>query len=89
MLEKEYNFECKYSGCHDGKDNKKKQYYVCLTCLQRKPWKEQGCCFEHYEGYQNEIAISRNEPVPYPDYIEQMIMDGVITDDMLDDILVD
>lgn len=88
-MEQKPNFTCKYSGCHDGKNGNPKEYDVCPICLVRKPWKEQGCCFEHYEGYQNEIAISRNSPVPYPDYIDQMIKDGVITEDMLDDILVD
>ena len=72
---------CKYSGCHDGKDGKPKGYNVYSSDIRKKPWMEMGCCYEHYKGFQNEIAISRNESLPYPDYVAQMIKDGVIADD--------
>lgn len=80
---------CKYSGCHDGKDNNPKEYDVCPICLERKPWKALSDDFIHAACYQNEVAIARGQILPYPDYIDQMIKDGVITEDMLDDILVD
>lgn len=80
---------CKYSGCHDGKDGNAKKYDVCPICLERKPWKATGCCFEHFAMYNNEVHIARHEPILYPDYIEQMIKDGVITEDQAEEIEVD
>lgn len=88
-MEQKPNFTCKYSGCHDGKNGEPKQYYACGVCIERKPWKALSDDFSHAAMYQNEVAIARGQCVPYPDYIDQMIKDGVITEDMLDDILVD
>lgn len=88
-MEQKPNLICKYSGCHDGENGEPKRYYACATCIERKPWKAYSCCAEHGFMYENEVAIARQEVVPYPEYIDQMITDGVITDDMLDDIIVD
>jgi hypothetical protein len=72
---------CKYTGCHNGIDGKSKTYETCPACIERKPWKAYGCCFEHGCMYQNEVAIARGERIPYPDFIERMLQDGVITED--------
>jgi hypothetical protein len=82
----EPNLVCKYSGCHDGENGEAKKYYACGVCIERKPWKETGCCFEHFAMFDNEIRISRKEPILYPDYIEQMIDDGVITEEQAEEI---
>lgn len=71
-------FQCKYSGCTYGEDGKRKEYEACLQCFKVKWWKEMACCFEHYCMYQNEVAISRNQVIPFPEYVDKMIMDNVI-----------
>lgn len=80
-MEFEPNHICKYSGCKLGKDGNRKEYFACEPCTKIKWWLELACCFEHGCMYQNEVAIVRNKRVPYPEYIDQMLEDGVITED--------
>ena len=75
------NHVCKYSGCKLGKDGGRKEYFACEPCTKIKWWMELACCVEHGCMYQNEVAIARKQRIPYPEYIDQMIEDGVITED--------
>lgn len=70
--------KCKYSGCHDGENGNRKEYKACLDCYKIKPWLETGCCVEHAWKYANEVAIVRNEKIPFPELIDRMIDDGVL-----------
>lgn len=77
-MDKKPNHICKYSGCKFGENGSQKEYYTCPDCKKYGSYKEIGCCADHAWMYQNEVAISRGQDVPWKDMIPQMVEDGVL-----------
>jgi hypothetical protein len=78
MNEQRSSLKCKYTGCHDGINGQAKLYEACPACFRLKPWLQVGCCPEHAWMYQNQVAIARDEELPFPELIDRMIEEGVL-----------
>ena len=78
MTEQKSQLKCKYSGCKLGVDGQAKMYEACPSCFKLKTWLQVGCCPEHAWMYQNQVAIARDEELPFPELIDRMIEDGIL-----------
>lgn len=63
------NMTCRYSKCDI-------QYYVCPDCIKVNHYKSCGHSFEHFCMYQNEVFYFAGQELPYPEFIDQMILEG-------------
>lgn len=79
MSNNKSNHVCKYSGCRYGENDTPKHYYACADCDKYNSWKSMGCCFEHFMCYQNEVAMARDKDIPFPELLDVMVADGVIS----------